>query len=220
MANEFKKCPNGHYYQGDHCPYCKTSGANETKTESPKTQVYGGGIGQSSPSTEYRPTSTETIAGSMFNSPQKTTVVGEGGGVTANPIPSGPTSHTVFGDEYEPTLGDASKAEQGGGFRETRKLVGWLVSYTLDAMGVDFKLYEGRNIIGRNADCNISVNDNMVSGKHAVILFRSGKYSITDSQSSHGTFVNDRDIDLEPCYLQDGDMIRMGKTLFKFRSSF
>ena len=22
MSN-FKQCPNGHYYQGDHCPYCK-----------------------------------------------------------------------------------------------------------------------------------------------------------------------------------------------------
>jgi len=21
--SEYKKCPNGHYYQGDHCPYCK-----------------------------------------------------------------------------------------------------------------------------------------------------------------------------------------------------
>ena len=28
MANEFKKCPNGHYYQGSHCPYCKSSGTN------------------------------------------------------------------------------------------------------------------------------------------------------------------------------------------------
>lgn len=220
MANEFKKCPNGHYYQGDHCPYCKTSGANETRTESPKTQVYGAGGGQSSQGTEYRPTSTETMGGSTFNGPQKTTVVGETGGYTPNHRTAGPSNHTVFGDEYETISGDATRVEQGGGLRETRKLVGWLVSYTLDAMGVDFKLYEGRNIIGRNADCNISVNDNMVSGKHAVILFRAGKYSITDSQSSHGTFVNDRDIDLEPCYLQDGDMIRMGKTLFKFRSSF
>ena len=117
MANEFKKCPNGHYYQGDHCPYCKTSGANETKTESPKTQVYGVGMGQSSPGTEYRPTSTETMGGSMFNGSQKTTVVGEGGGITANQRPSGPTSHTVFGDEYEPAIGDAPRAEQGGGFR-------------------------------------------------------------------------------------------------------
>lgn len=220
MANEFKKCPNGHYYQGSHCPYCKTSGTNETRTESPKTQVYGTGNGQSSPGTEYRPTSTETLAGPMFNSSPKTTVVGDGGGFGSNQGPSGPSNHTVFGDEYETIPGDATRVAQGGGLRETRKLVGWLVSYTLDAMGVDFKLYEGRNIIGRNADCNISVNDNMVSGKHAVILFRAGKYSITDSQSSHGTFVNDRDIDLEPCYLQDGDMIRMGKTLFKFRSSF
>ena len=28
MASEFKKCPNGHYYQGDHCPYCKPCPSN------------------------------------------------------------------------------------------------------------------------------------------------------------------------------------------------
>ena len=105
-------------------------------------------------------------------------------------------------------------------YREVRKLVGWLVSYTLDPMGVDFKLYEGRNIIGRDMDCNITVNDNMVSSKHAVLLFRAGKYSVTDSQSSHGTFVNDVDIELEPYYLQDGDVIKVGQTVFKFRTSF
>ena len=26
-----KVCPNGHYYQGDHCPYCPTVYNNETK---------------------------------------------------------------------------------------------------------------------------------------------------------------------------------------------
>lgn len=222
MANEFKKCPNGHYYQGDHCPYCKSS-VNENKDEgaksSPETKLYGGGFGPSSPGTEYRQPHTETMSGS-YSRPPQTTVVGESGGYAPNPRPSGPSSHTVFGEEYETIPDGTTRVDQGGGYRETRKLVGWLVSYTLNAMGVDFKLYEGRNIIGRDVDCNISINDNMVSGRHAVILFRSGKYSITDSQSSHGTFVNDRDIDLEPCYLQDGDMIRMGKTLFKFRSSF
>ncbi|MBP5758114.1 MAG: FHA domain-containing protein, partial [Bacteroidales bacterium] len=97
---------------------------------------------------------------------------------------------------------------------------GWLVSYSLDKMGVDFRLYEGRNIIGRDMDCNITVNDNMVSGRHAVLLFRADKYSLTDQQSTHGTFVNGNDIDLEPCYLQDGDVIKVGETVFKFRTSF
>lgn len=210
MANEFKKCPNGHYYQGDHCPYCKTS-SNEGSATSAATEVYGGGGGQAP---------TEPMTG--VGGPTKTTVVGDGPTVVTNGGAPNTSSRTVFGDGDEPGFspqGNGFGVNQGS-YRETRKLVGWLVSYTLDAMGIDFKLYEGRNIIGRDAECNISVNDNMVSGKHAVILFRAGKYSITDSQSSHGTFVNDEDIELEPRYLQDGDVIRMGKTLFKFRTSF
>ena len=77
--------------------------------------------------------------------------------------------------------------------------------------------YEGRNIIGRDMNCNITVNDSTVSSTHAVILFRSGKYSISDQQSSHGTFVNGEDIELEPRYLKDGDVIRMGNTVFMIR---
>lgn len=210
MANEFKKCPNGHYYQGSHCPYCKPN--NVERSTSAETEIYGSGVGQA-------PTEPMSEPGGPIN----TTVVDADPTVVTNGGTSRPGSRTEFfdGDDepgYSPQ-GNGFGVNQGG-YRETRKLVGWLVSYTLDSMGVDFKLYEGRNIIGRGAECNISVNDNMVSGRHAVILFRAGKYSITDSQSTHGTFVNNEDIELEPRYLQDGDLIRMGKTLFKFRTSF
>jgi hypothetical protein len=213
MSNEYKQCPNGHYYQGAHCPYCKTSN-NVGSATSAKTEVYG-------PKNDLDPT--ETIPDPT--GPTKTTVVGGEETVTINSGNPRSSARTVFGDEDETDFSPIGGAHYSPGmgqgvYRTTRKLVGWLVSYTLDAMGVDFKLYEGRNIIGRNPECNISVNDNMVSGEHAVLLFRAGKYSITDRQSSHGTFVNGNDIELEPCYLQDGDEIRMGKTLFKFRTSF
>ena len=210
MSNEFKKCPNGHYYQGSHCPYCKTNNNFGTPTSGP-TEVIPNPVGSQAP--------TEPM--SDIGGPTKTTVVGDGPTVVTNGGGTRPCSRTIFDDgESGFSPQDNGIGVNQGGYRETRKLVGWLVSYSLDAMGVDFKLYEGRNIIGRDAECNISVNDNMVSAKHAVILFRAGKYSITDSQSSHGTFVNDEDIELEPRYLQDGDQIRMGKTLFKFRTSF
>ncbi len=153
------------------------------------------------------------------------TMVVEGGvpmgnpGVAPTPTGAAPmSSRTMFGDFDDMSTTNGNRGQQT--YREARKLVGWLVSYTLDPLGVDFKLYEGRNIIGRDMDCGITVNDNMVSSKHAVLLFRAGKYSITDSQSSHGTFVNDADIELDPYYLQDGDVIRIGQTVFKFRSTF
>ncbi|MDR1348836.1 MAG: FHA domain-containing protein [Prevotellaceae bacterium] len=216
MANEFKQCPNGHYYQGVSCPYCK-GGNSAGNNTSLKTEVFvSGGNASSQIPTEVQGsggTQTTVIDG------QQTIADNAGGGGARNITP--PTNRTVFGDEDETEILVTPTGQQieKKAYRSTRKLVGWLVTYSFDAMGVDYKIYEGRNIIGRDMDCNITVNDKMMSGKHAVLLFRADKYSLTDSQSSHGTFVNDEDIDLEPRYLKDGDVVRMGETTFKFRTS-
>ena len=220
MNGEFKKCPNGHYYQGLTCPFCRTSGGAGTSpiqttfvdpiTGNGPTRTSGGkGDG----------TGTTTTKMPGGGGPKTTVVETNGdtivGGPGAKRNGTNPGTRTVFVDEeIEETPSGAVKEKV---YRNTRKLVGWLVSYSLDPMGVDFKLYEGRNIIGRDMNCNISVNDSTVSATHAVILFRSGKYSISDQQSSHGTFVNDEDIELEPRYLKDGDIIRMGNTAFMIR---
>ena len=86
-------------------------------------------------------------------------------------------------------------------------------------MGVDFRLYEGRNVIGRDVECTITVPDKTMSGKHAIILFRDDKFKIKDELSSHGTFVNNRDIEDETVELHDNDIIRMGETDFKFKTA-
>lgn len=195
--SEFKKCPNGHYYQGATCPYCKPT--DNTTTSSTVLDPIGGGSGGGQKTTVVGGLD-ETIVGGPN--------VGRGNG-------NGFSNRTVFADEEIKETAQGTVKEQKT--RDTRKLVGWLVTYSLDAMGVDFKLYEGRNIVGREMGCNITVNDGLVSGKHAVLLFRAGKYSITDQQSSHGTFVNGEDIELEPRYLKDGDIIRMGNTVFMIR---
>lgn len=215
MQGEFKQCPNGHYYQGDHCPYCKSSNQSGNAT-SLKTEVFvGGGSGDTSAPTQ--------VDGGGYTGGTKTTI-GEGGATTtttgtgAPSKPTGNPNRTVFGDD-EPTDPSAPQDPNKKSPRFGRKLVGWLVTYSQDELGVDYKLYEGRNIIGRDIDCSITINDGRVSGKHAVLLFRANKYSITDSQSSHGTFVNGEDIELDPRYLQDGDEIRVGSTILKFRSS-
>lgn len=203
MDGEFKKCPNGHYYLANlgSCPHCKKTGlGTSANPTSMKTQIYDDGSG-------FQPTS--TMGGTKTKFGNETVPMGGPASVDTRPAPQSPNNRTVFGDG----------SDVSSGYRTTRKLVGWLVSYSLDKMGVDFKLYEGRNIIGRDMDCNITVNDGMVSGKHAVLLYRANKYSITDSQSSHGTFVNGEDIDLDPRYLSDGDTIKIGQTTFLFRTS-
>lgn len=195
-SGEFKQCSNGHYYQGATCPYCK------------------GNNGTSGPTVGDNLTGNATIPQDSGN--VNVTVPHEGGNPQSNQ-----KSHncTEFGPDTEPAVNGTYYPHGSATPRFSRKLVGWLVTYSNDPLGVDYKLFEGRNIIGRDIDCNISVNDGRVSAKHAVLLYRAGKYSITDTQSSHGTFVNDEDIELESRYINDGDVIRVGNTIFKFRSS-
>jgi hypothetical protein len=152
---EYKQCSNGHYFKGNHCPYC--------------------------------------------NCPPK----------APEPLsrPIGPD----FTHPYVELLDDSFPPQIQG----IRRLVGKLVN--ANNLDEEYNIYEGRNIIGRDMDCNITINDNKVSSRHAVLLYRVGKFSITDSQSSYGTFVNGNDIDLETCYLEDGDEIRVGDTTLLFK---
>ena len=208
MTGEFKQCPNGHYYQGLNCPYCKTDNNNTSM----KTDVFTGG----SNSNSQIPTKIQNGAGSGI----KTTIIDGPETVVSNPKKSAqPANHTVFGDETEFVETSTGQQVEKKVYRSTRKLVGWLVTYSFDAMGVDYKLYEGRNIIGRDMDCNITINDSTMSGKHATLLFRDGKYALKDEMSSHSTFVNDENISFETYILKDGDIIRMGETFFMIRFS-
>lgn len=219
MNGNFKKCQRGHYYNASltSCPYCPGAnpaadnnagatslhGVTSDASDSNKTMDFSG-MTQGSGATE--------AFGFGTNNPTSGETMAPGAGNPASAV----GNHTMIFD-------DAASSDAGNPaaphIRSARKLVGWLVSYTLDNMGVDYKLYEGRNIIGRNIDCQIAVPDNTVSGEHATILFRAGKYSLRDNQSTQGTFVNGEDIELEPRYLNDGDVIRIGQTVFKFRSS-
>ena len=197
-SGEFKQCSNGHYYQGATCPYCK--GSNGTSGPTIGDNLTGGGnINTTVPHGEGIPQSSPTDMG--------------------RPVRQQPHNSTEFGGETMDTVNGSPYSQSPVIPRFSRKLVGWLVSYSNDPLGMDYKLFEGRNIIGRDVDCNVSVNDGRVSAKHAVLLYRAGKYSVTDTQSSHGTFVNEEDIELEPRYINDGDIIRVGNTTFKFRTS-
>lgn len=99
---------------------------------------------------------------------------------------------------------------------QNRKLVGWLVSFTIHPNGVDFRLYEGKNIIGSEPNCDIVLQDSGVSSRHLTILYRAGKFRFKDEMSTNGTFINGEMV--EEGELQDGDIIRLGETELKFRA--
>lgn len=222
---EYKQCARGHYYQGDQCPYCKSTkidgnpqGRDDQKTSfvPPTEHVKDNFCRKGGPKgtkteifdpTVDAPSSDETMRyGNLGGAPT------QGGGIMGRT--------TIIDTDDAPGVASGGEKNPNPPRRGGRKLVGWLVTYSLDPCGVDFKLYEGRNIIGQDMDCNITIHDAMVSGKHAIILFRAGRFSITDNQSTNGTFINDEDIELEPRYLKDGDVIAIGKTVLKFKTAF
>jgi pSer/pThr/pTyr-binding forkhead associated (FHA) protein len=66
--------------------------------------------------------------------------------------------------------------------------------------------------IGRSTGQITFPHDGFMSGRHARIVRRGGKYALSDEGSRNGTFVKIKgEIELEP-----GDMILVGKQLFRF----
>lgn len=53
-----------------------------------------------------------------------------------------------------------------------------------------YPLYEGRNTIGRELGCRITLNDRTVSRRHAVITIAGDKIWLEDLHSKNGTFVD------------------------------
>lgn len=91
------------------------------------------------------------------------------------------------------------------------KLVGWLVTFSHNSSGDDFRLREGRNVIGSDDDCDIVLNHGSVSAKHAVIMFRDGRFQIRDNDSTNGTYVNGEDIfGKGALVIEGGESIRIG----------
>ena len=193
-----KKCVNGHYYADelDHCPYCPSDSEQENLNEKSealsgdKTKIFGNDSNEDEGTKVFK----DKHADNDF------TAVGN----------SGDPDKTIISVPDEETGEKVTRAK--------KKLVGWLVSYTIDEMGMDFRLYEGKNVIGTNADCEITVpNDRSVSGKHATLLFRGETFMIKDEFSTNGTFINEKMLIDETPVLKDSDIIKVGNTIFKLK---
>jgi uncharacterized protein involved in exopolysaccharide biosynthesis len=70
--------------------------------------------------------------------------------------------------------------------------------------------------IGRSDRCDIRLDDDRVSSKHAELVRRAGRYRVYDLGSSNGTLVNAQRID--EIDLRDGDLIQVGYTVFRYVS--
>jgi diguanylate cyclase (GGDEF)-like protein len=83
------------------------------------------------------------------------------------------------------------------------------------SMGCRYPLADRPLMLGRGEDCDIRIQDNSVSRRHARIEPSSEGYHVSDQQSTNGTFVNDRQLD-GSWLLQDGDYVRVGNCIYRY----
>jgi Inner membrane component of T3SS, cytoplasmic domain len=96
-------------------------------------------------------------------------------------------------------------------------VVGWLVAMNGHHKGEDFRLRDGQNMIGSGGGLQVNLTDQAVSAKHASIRYRDGVFSLTDLDSTNGTFLNDRTEPIAREELKDNDLIRIGEVSLKFK---
>ncbi|MEZ6093777.1 MAG: GGDEF domain-containing protein [Pirellulaceae bacterium] len=93
----------------------------------------------------------------------------------------------------------------------------WLVQlYPLDLEQSRIELPNHSTVLGRSVDCDIHLDDDSVSRRHAEIRPTEMGYEIIDLGSTNGIQVNDQPVRQHP--LRSGDRIRMGQRIFRFLS--
>lgn len=70
-------------------------------------------------------------------------------------------------------------------------------------------------VMGRDPDCDISIEDPKISREHARILFKNQKFYLIDCESSNGTFINHKQIFGEK-ELRSSDQIQLGDAILQF----
>lgn len=68
-------------------------------------------------------------------------------------------------------------------------------------------LFQAKNIIGRETDSDIQIDDRQVSRQHAEIVRTERGYTVRDLGSKNGTFLNGRTVSQEPQLIRNGDEI-------------
>lgn len=222
----FKRCSNGHFYKEalPTCPHCSAGGGSADPNKTAINPAGGGGGNDLDKTQIFGQGSAGSIDG------DKTQVFGAGGGsgndAATEVFGAGAPSASGGGRDLNKTyIGGITEEDESGDAptsapRAARMITGWLVSFTVDPMGVDFRIYEGNNMIGRDPGNSISItNDSTISGKHANILHKKGKFWIKDEMAANGTFINGEELEIEKAYpINDGDEVRLGDTVFTFKT--
>jgi two-component system, cell cycle response regulator len=83
-------------------------------------------------------------------------------------------------------------------------------------MGKRWTLSEREIILGRGTDCDVQIDRDSVSRRHARVFQVDGEWHVEDLGSTNGSYINDRPIRRAP--LGDNDFLKIGSAIFKFLS--
>ena len=219
----FKQCDQGHFYKEtlSSCNYCGDDNGNTKKDHSDTIDHHTVPV-----------SSSDTATSTQANSNHDKTQVYDGSEQSSTQAYSGETNTPPTEPNFNPDVtvigGLSGDTEMGGKENEgakslRRKLKGWIVTFDLKPYGMDFKILEGNNHIGKSASNEITVIDPKVSSKHCVILYRphDKAFYIKDSMSSNGTFLNGESLRPDQASeIKDGDKIQIGDTEFLFRTAY
>jgi two-component system, cell cycle response regulator len=81
-------------------------------------------------------------------------------------------------------------------------------------LGKKFNLESSSIIIGRSSKCDVQIDQESVSRNHCKLINTGKSVMVRDLGSTNGTYVNDAPVDEH--VLRDGDLIKIGRTIFKF----
>ncbi len=67
-------------------------------------------------------------------------------------------------------------------------------------------------VIGRDKECDYQIEDEIVSSRHARLVYRYNQWWIEDLQSTNGTYLNDERVET-PTVIIKGDELRIGRQI-------
>ena len=191
---DYISCASGHYYNKDiyaECPFCKGPGGQVPPPVSPPVDE--GGKTMMDPPLKQRDKRGVTQV-EVTSEADRTRIV----------RPSGSNS-------------GSEDAEQD----QERRIVGWLVTFDDLPSGVDHRIREGQNPVGRNTDCKVRVSDDPeMSGRHGMLLFREGGLWFKDEMASNATIIDGKAVGPgQTVEVKDGAHLKMGSYTYLYRAA-
>lgn len=112
-------------------------------------------------------------------------------------------------------MSDKSMTARASGGNEPNEAHLWVCSGK--NVGRRYRVDNAPRILGRAHGCDIVVEDERASQRHAQLQLIDGGHVIEDLGSTNGTYVNNQRV--HKTGLKDGDLVQVGETIFEYLSS-